>query len=65
MTEGLSEAMEDLFMEDNLDTDDLYFSKFTRFLVAEFPLIKRIHIILEKAEVKESFQSEMYIPAHP
>ena len=52
-------------MEDLLDTEDLYLSKFARFLVAKFPLIKRIHIIFERAEIGESFSSEMYIPTHP
>ena len=52
-------------MEDFLDTEDLYFSKFARFLVAKFSLIKRIHIIFERAEVGDSFSNEMYIPTHP
>ena len=58
--------MEDHYsMEDYLDTEDLYFSKFARLLVAKFPLIRRIHIIFERAEVGKSFSSEMYIPTHP
>ena len=52
-------------MEDLLDTEDLYFSKFARLLVAKFPLIKRISAIFERAEVGESFSGEMYIPTHP
>ena len=52
-------------MEDYLDTEDLYSSKFARLLVAKFPLIRRIHIIFERAEVGESFSNEMYIPNHP
>ena len=52
-------------MEDLLDTEDLYFSKFARFLVAKFPLIKWIHVIFERAEVGESFSNEMYTPTHP
>ena len=35
-------------MEDFLDTEDLYFSKFARLLVAKFPLIRLIHIIFER-----------------
>ena len=53
------------FAREFLDTEDLYFSKFARFLVAKFPLIKRIRVIFERAEVGESFLNEMYIPTHP
>ena len=52
-------------VEDFLDTEDLYFSKFARLLVAKFPLIRRIHIIFERAEIGDSFSNEMYIPTHP
>ena len=58
--------MEDHFnMEDYSDAEDLYFRKLAWFLIAKFPLVRRIHIIFERAEVGKSFSSEMYIPTHP